>query len=187
MYIKVLSPREAESLSLHPAWTSNSSGVHLSLQRGTNIFSNPANKYWIDRNFLKNWTGSFVKSFFVTVLICFYSPTTWLFLFITLFFLLLWKTTCLSPGNCRIYAKSCFFKDISIQKFSGGYCSPLMCVVLSAKIRKSHSVILKDQARSSFFWWTYFKSQSLWIPVFPLYLHAPNSPVLTAAGRASPL
>lgn len=79
----------------------------------------------------------FFHQFFL-FFICFYSPTTWLFLFIALFFLLLLKTTCLSPGNCRIYAGSSF-KDVSIQKFSGEYCSPLMCVALSAKIRKPRS------------------------------------------------
>lgn len=34
VYVRVLSSREAENLSLHPTWTCNSSGVHLSLQRG---------------------------------------------------------------------------------------------------------------------------------------------------------
>lgn len=52
------SPREAENLSLYPTWASNSSGVHL--QRCTNIFSNLANKNWIDWTFLKMWAGSIV-------------------------------------------------------------------------------------------------------------------------------
>lgn len=135
------SPREAENLSLYPTWASNSSGVHL--QRCTNIFSNLANKNWIDWTFLKMWAGSIVVvlwfvvavflSWFLFLFFFFVLQTTCFFSAYNSSFLFLWKITCPSPGNFRTYARSSFFKDLSIQEFSSGYCSPLMCVVLSAK------------------------------------------------------
>lgn len=77
--VRVLSPREAENLSLYPTWASNSSGVHL--QRGTNIFSNLTNKNWVDWTFLKMWAGSIVVVLWFVVVV-FLS----LFFFFSLFF-----------------------------------------------------------------------------------------------------